>query len=248
MTADASAAVRDASVARGTGSAATSRESAGQSATSRERRADGSPPAPPKSERATYSSRRSPARATALIVGAVVIGVVAVVLVVGALGGSSSKAPTTSAAATTAAHARAHHTPTTTTTSATTTPSEPSTPTVSAAETQVAVLNGTSTAGLAHRLSIGLQQSGYSQATALNGTPPGNHQTTIVEYSSGHRGEAAHVARALGVTQVQPIEATVSPLAGGSTVIVIAGLDKAGATGEATSGSGEASSGGGSAP
>ncbi len=134
-----------------------------------------------------------------------------------------------------------------TSTSATTRPSETSAPVVSPAEAQVAVLNGTSTPNLAHRLSASLQQSGYSQATPLNGTPPGSHQTTVVEFSSGHRAEAAQVARALGVTQVQPIEAAVSPLAGSSTVVVIAGLDKAGAGGEASSSGtgGEASSGGG---
>ncbi len=100
----------------------------------------------------------------------------------------------------------------------------------------MAVLNGTSTAGLAHRLSASLQQSGYSQATPLNGTPPGSHQTTVIEYASGHRADAAQVAQALGVSGVQPMEASVSTLAGGSTVVVIAGLDKAGSPGEASSG------------
>jgi hypothetical protein len=176
-----------------------------------------------------------------LVGGAVIIGVVAVVLVVSSLGSSSGTSPTTTA--TTAAHPSAHHTHTST--SASSRPSETSAPTVSPAEAQVAVLNGTGTPNLAHRLSASLQQSGYSQATPLNGTPPGSHQTTVVEYTSGHRVEAARVAQALGVTQVQPIEAAVSPLAGSSTVVVIAGLDKAGAGGEASSsGAGEASSGG----
>lgn len=168
-----------------------------------------------------------------LVAGAVVIGVVAVVLVVSSLGSSSGTSPTTTAATTTAAHARTH--PTHTSTPASTRPSETSAPVVSPAEAQVAVLNGTSTPNLAHRLSSSLQQSGYSQATPLNGTPPGSHQTTVVQYASGHRAEAAQVARALGVSQVQPIEAAVSPLAGSSTVVVIAGLDKAGAGGEASS-------------
>jgi hypothetical protein len=178
----------------------------------------------------------------------VVIGVVAVVLIVSSLGSSSGTSRT--AATTTAAHPSTHRNHTRT--SATTThPSEASAPVVSPAEAQVAVLNGTSTPNLAHRLSASLQQSGYSQATPLNGTPPGSHQTTVVEYTSGHRAEAAQVARALGVTRVQPIEAAVSPLAGSSTVVVIAGLDKAGAGGEAASSSGpggEASSGGGAVP
>ena len=113
------------------------------------------------------------------------------------------------------------------------------------------MLNGTSTAGLAHRLSASLQQSGYSQATPLNGTPPGSRQTTVVQYTSGHRAEAAQVAQALGVSKVQPMEASVSPLVGGSIVVVIAGTDKAGVAGEASSSgaTGEAPSGaGGSVP
>jgi LytR cell envelope-related transcriptional attenuator len=174
----------------------------------------------------------------------VIVGVVAVVLVVSSLGGGSSgKSAARTAAATTTAHVHHAHP----STSASAHPSESSTSAVSPAETQVAVLNGTSTAGLAHRLSSSLQQSGYSQATPLNGTPPGSHQTTVVEYSSGHRAEAAQVARALSVSQVQPMEASVSPLVGSSTVVVIAGMDKAGAGGEATSSSGttgEASSSG----
>ena len=55
------------------------------------------------------------------------------------------------------------------------------------AETSVAVLNGTGTTGLAHRISGNLHQSGYSKATALNGRPPGANQVTVVEYASGHR-------------------------------------------------------------
>ena len=91
----------------------------------------------------------------------------------------------------------------------------------------MAVLNGTNITGLAHSLSKDLQQSGYAQATALNGTPPGSHPTTVVEYTSGHRAEAQGVASALSVTQVQPMETAVSSLAGAATVVVIAGEDKA---------------------
>lgn len=195
--------------------------------------------------------RASSRRPALLIGGAVVIGVIAVALAVSSLGSSSGKGTASTSSAGTKASARAHHargrTP------ASTHPSEPSAPAVGPAETQVAVLNGTSAEGLAHRLSASLQQSGYSQATALNGTPPGSHQTTVVEYAPGHRAEAGQVARVLGVSQVQAMEASVSPLVGSSTVVVIAGLDRAGTAGEASSsssssGSGEAPSGGGSVP
>jgi len=174
-----------------------------------------------------------------MIVGAVIVGVVVIVLAVSSLGGGSSKNATgTSAASTTTAHS--HHTHTGASTSSHS--GESSAPAVSPAETQVAVLNGTSTEGLAHRLAATLQQSGYSQATPLNGTPPGAHQTTVVQYLSGHHAEAEHVAQALGVSEVQPMEASVSPLVGSSTVVVIAGLDKAGATGESSSSSSSPSS------
>jgi LytR cell envelope-related transcriptional attenuator len=168
----------------------------------------------------------------------VIVGVVVIVLAVSSLGGGSSKNATgTSAASTTPAHSHRTHTGASTSSH----PSESSALAVSPAETQVAVLNGTSTEGLAHRLSATLQQSGYSQAIPLNGTPPGAHQTTVVQYASGHRAEAAQVARALGVGEVQPMEATVSPLVGNSTVVVIAGLDKAGAPSESSSSSSSSS-------
>ncbi|HTR72116.1 MAG TPA: LytR C-terminal domain-containing protein, partial [Solirubrobacteraceae bacterium] len=184
----------------------------------------------------TYTaSRRSPARVTALILGAVVVGIAAIVLVVSLLGsGSSAKSPSTASSASSAAAHTHHGSPASH--HASTHASEPSSPAGSPAETQVAVLNGTTAEGLAHRLAISLQQTGYSQATALGGTPPGSHQTTVIEYSAGHHAEAAQVAQTLGVSQVQPIEAAVSPLVGASTVVVIAGLDKAGSSTETSSG------------
>jgi len=95
------------------------------------------------------------------------------------------------------------------------------------AETVVAVLNGTSTAGLAHHLASDLQQSGYTRAAASAAVPAGSHTTTVVEYTSGHRSDAQHVAKALNVTQVQPIDGPTASLAGSATVVVLAGADQA---------------------
>jgi hypothetical protein len=92
----------------------------------------------------------------------------------------------------------------------------------------VAVLNGTSATGLAHRLSASLQQGGYSQAVALQGAPPGEHQSSVVEYAPGDEAEAKRVGQALSVSQVQPLETVVGGLAPGASVVVVAGLDKAG--------------------
>jgi hypothetical protein len=157
-----------------------------------------------------------------LIVGGVVIGIAAVVFALTSLGGSSHGKSTTGSTATTGKHATKAHAKTSTHSS-----SKPAAGAAAPAETNVAVLNGTETSGLAHRISEQLHQSGYSQAAALNGRPPGANQVTVVEYASGHRADAAGVASALGVGQAQPIEATVSSLAGSATVVVIVGLDKA---------------------
>jgi hypothetical protein len=91
----------------------------------------------------------------------------------------------------------------------------------------VAVLNGTQTAGLAHEISGNLRQSGYTQAIALNGQPPGANQVTVVEYTHGHRADAEGVARTLSVTHVQPMDSATSSLSGSATVVVVVGLDKA---------------------
>ena len=62
--------------------------------------------------------------------------------------------------------------------------------------------------GLAHRISSELQQSGYSQATALDGQPAGREPgRRSCEYASGHQADAEGVARSMSVTQVQPLEA-----------------------------------------
>jgi hypothetical protein len=147
--------------------------------------------------------------------GGIVIGVVVLALVVSSLGGSSGTGPQPESSG--GSSALSHR------------------PAVSPADTSVSVLNGTTAEGLAHRLAANLQKSGYSQATALDGTPPGSHETSVVQYSPGHRAEAERVGRLLGVTTVQPLEASVVPLAGGANVVVVVGLDKAGTGAESAS-------------
>ncbi len=89
------------------------------------------------------------------------------------------------------------------------------------------MLNGTETTGLAHQVSTTLRQSGYTQATALNGRPPGANQVTVVQYTPGHKADAEGVARSLSVTGVEPMESTTASLAGPASVAVVVGLDKA---------------------
>jgi hypothetical protein len=158
-----------------------------------------------------------------LIAGAAIVAAGVAVVALTALGGSSSgKAATSSANAATdrggaRSKGRAHK--------GSPKPA-PKAPVVSPAETSVAVLNATEAEGLAHRAASELQQNGYSQATALNGKPPGQDQVSVVEYASGHRAEAEAVARSAAVTRVQPLEAGVTALAGSANVVVIVGADK----------------------
>ena len=161
-----------------------------------------------------------------LILAGVVVVAAAAAVAVSELGGSASKTPSTAANATartttsTASHARAHghrHTHK---------PPAPKPVTVPPAETSVTVLNATEATGLAHRTAIELQQGGYSQAVAQNGTPPGSSQVSVVEFASGHQAEAENVAHSLGVGHVLPVEAGVTALAAGASVVVIVGQDR----------------------
>lgn len=129
-------------------------------------------------------------------------------------------------------------------------------------ETHVVVFNGTETQGLAHHLSENLQQSGYTLAVAQSGNPPGGtYSATTVEYASGHKVDAEHVAQTLGGAPVHKLDAALAGMANGATVVVVAGTNAnsnatstsstggasestgSGASGETGGGTGEASGG-----
>ena len=165
-----------------------------------------------------FKPERSPARAMVLIVGGVIVVVLLLVFAVSALKGGGSKAAATTTQSSTAGEVQP-----TTSSSHTTVQATPSNP----AEIAVVVLNGTSTAGLAHHLASDLQQSGYTRAAASAAVPPGTHSTTAVEYTHGHHADAQAVAKTLDVNQVQAIEGTTAGLAGSATVVVLAGADQA---------------------
>jgi LytR cell envelope-related transcriptional attenuator len=189
------------------------------------RRADARAPILAEARRSNYVAERSPRRKVLLIAGGLVaIAAVVAVVALTVLGGSSGKKASTSSLTTTAAkhgskvpRKAAHKTAST----------HVNTPAVSPAETTVAVLNATEAEGLAHRTAEQLQQSGYSQAAALSGKPPGSGQVSVVEYASGHKAEAEGVAHSAEVTQVQPMESAVAALASSANVVLIVGEDKA---------------------
>jgi hypothetical protein len=198
------------------------------------------PGAPVGSGPKYFKQERSSGRTTLLILGGVVLGAAAIVLAVSALKGGSKPSPTVTQSSTpsTVAHTKAPP------------------PAANPSELSVAVLNGTSTNGLAHHLAADLQQSGYAHAAASPAVPPGTHATTVVQYTSGHRADGQAVAKALDVSRVQPMEASIASLVSQATVVVVAGADQAAqlggggaqGTGEPAAGaSGEAGTGAGGA-
>ena len=48
----------------------------------------------------------------------------------------------------------------------------------------------------------------------------------MVEYASGHRTEAQHVAQTLGIGEVMSMEGAVASVVNGTSLVVIAGADK----------------------
>ncbi len=161
-----------------------------------------------------FKQERSAGRMTLLILGGVVLAVAVIVLAVSALKGGSkpSSAATQPLVHSTVAHTRGP---------------APASPASNPSQVNVAVLNGTSTNGLAHHLAADLQQSGYTHAEASSAVPPGTHATTVVQYVPGHRADGQAVAKALDVTQVKPIEASTASLVSSATVVVLAGADQA---------------------
>jgi hypothetical protein len=101
----------------------------------------------------------------------------------------------------------------------------------------VAVLNGTSTFGLAHTVAHTLQADGYREGDATIATAADQTRTrTVVAYLPGHRAAALRVASTLklGPSSVQPVDASTRQVAcpAGSactaTVVVTVGSDLAG--------------------
>jgi len=98
----------------------------------------------------------------------------------------------------------------------------------------VAVLNGTGTSNLAHRVALKLGAAGYKQGTIAT-APDQTHTSTVVGYLPGERRQALAVATSLklGSASVQPVDqsnqAVACPpgTACAANVVVIVGSDLA---------------------
>jgi hypothetical protein len=93
----------------------------------------------------------------------------------------------------------------------------------------VAVLNGTTLAGLARQVGDKVSAKGF-QVGNVDDAPDSSQQRaeSVVQFAQGHRREAAAVGRTLGIAQREPIDVDVQQLAGDATVVVITGQDQSG--------------------
>jgi hypothetical protein len=151
-------------------------------------------PAPPPRRLIGEPPARSAAgRRVAIAIGAVLVAAVIVALVLITQGGGGTKAKTGSR-----------------TTNAPTTPRhKPKPPPFANSSVTVNVLNGTSTSGLAHRVTQVLVAAGYKTTTATASDQ--THATTIVAFMSGHRQDALAVAATLKLSS-----STVAPIDSGT--------------------------------
>jgi hypothetical protein len=174
------------------------------------------PALPPRSP----APRRSGAgRRFVLLVGALIaVAAIAALVIITATGGGSSSSRSRSAATTNAPGPSRRGTP----------------PAFTPSSVTVAVLNGTATNDLAHRVAAKLTSGGYKQGnvfTASNQT----QAATVVAYLPGFRNDALHVATALklGPASVQAIDqssqavACPQPAPCTANVVVTVGADLA---------------------
>lgn len=174
-----------------------------------------------RSEPRSRSPRGSSGSRRAVAVIFLVLAVAAVVagLLVLTSGGASPKpAASTSARSSNAPAARHHRT-------------KPAA--LSPSSVTVAVLNGTATSGLAHRVAQKLGTAGYKQGNVGN-IADQTRTSTVVAYLPGHKAAATAVAAALklGPASVQPVDQNTQAVAcpqpsacGATDVVVTVGSD-----------------------
>jgi LytR cell envelope-related transcriptional attenuator len=94
---------------------------------------------------------------------------------------------------------------------------------------KVASLNGTAVPGLAQKVADDVEANDYRLGAVTNSPTPANK--SYVMFERGHEQEANAVASDLGIGTVRPIDGETRALAEDATVVVVAGEDRAGATG-----------------
>ncbi len=92
-------------------------------------------------------------------------------------------------------------------------------------DVEVAVLNGTATAGLAATYGDKLEGKGYELGRVTNSEEPA--ETSVVMFSRGHKPEAAKVAKGLQISDLRLMTSSIETDSDGADVAVIIGEDDA---------------------
>lgn len=94
---------------------------------------------------------------------------------------------------------------------------------------EVAVLNGTSTAGLAASFGDKVENKGFELGAVSNTEAP--FETSVVMFERGHKPEATKVGKQLQITKMQLMSNEVETASEGAKVAVVVGEDNAEAAG-----------------
>jgi hypothetical protein len=106
-------------------------------------------------------------------------------------------------------------------------PRKPSAPPIDPATITVAVLNGTQVTGLAGTTGQKVSEAGFRLGNVATASQSAPRAESVVLYRPGASREARTVARKLGISQIEPVDAASEVLAGTATVVVVVGADRA---------------------
>jgi hypothetical protein len=98
---------------------------------------------------------------------------------------------------------------------------------VKRSDIEVTVLNGTAISGLAGRFGDEVERRGFSLGAVTNSAS--SFEQSVVMFSRGSAPEARRVAKALEISDVQPMTNEIAEVSGGAPVSVVIGEDNASA-------------------
>jgi LytR cell envelope-related transcriptional attenuator len=96
---------------------------------------------------------------------------------------------------------------------------------INPADVTVSVLNGTTVPGLAASIADRVEANGFVAGNIDNSPDQGARNESVVLFAPGAEREAVAVARRLGISQREPIDAESRAIAGDASVVVVAGPD-----------------------
>ena len=95
------------------------------------------------------------------------------------------------------------------------------------AETNVAVLNGTTFTGLAGQLADEVAAEGYERGITETNTRDQTIRESVIYYADGFKASARAVGKLLSIERYEPLDSETASLAPGAEVVVLAGADQA---------------------